>query len=400
MIYFDEETEASILCDFIRDKSVIERLISKIAVTDFYKPFHQELFLEIVRLYKKGVDPDEKTLIVEFKKQNQDRTVEIMQIASTTGSTANVDYYFGILKSLYAKRSIEILIDDAKTRLQDVSQNGVTIAGEVEKSISRVTLGLSGDSYRKAASYMGEICDQLQWNINTNGQIKGVDNPFNSINEITGFRNGEYIVIAARPSMGKTAFALNIIESVAVRKKIPTGLFSVEMSAKQLNLRLISSMTKYSLWGIDKGIYKAQRDSDRIAVAMTEIAHSPLFIDETSNIRISELKAKARRMVRVDGCKILFVDYIGLIDDEQPRIPRHEQIADISRTFKSLAKELDVPVVVLSQLTRDSEGNKPTLASLAETRSIEKDADVVMFIHRDRDDPGKSEKAKESLEAK
>jgi replicative DNA helicase len=168
-------------------------------------------------------------------------------------------------------------------------------------------------------------------------------------------------------------------------------MLSLEMSAKQLQIRLLASMTRLNSWAIGSGVYNDKPTLDKMHVALSDIAQSPLFIDETSSLKLSDMRAKIRRMVKVDGCKIIMVDYISLIDAEQPRIPRHEQIAEISRSTKALAKELDIPIIMLSQLTRDSEGKTPTLASLAETRSLEQDADVIMFLHRPRvetDDSG------------
>jgi replicative DNA helicase len=177
---------------------------------------------------------------------------------------------------------------------------------------------------------------------------------------------------------------LNIVEDIAIRRAIPCGMLSLEMSAKQLQIRLLASMTRLNSWAIAGGLYKDKATMDRMHVALSEIGQAPMFIDETSSLKLSDMKAKVRRMVKVDGCKIVMVDYISLIDAEQPRIPRHEQIAEISRSTKALAKELDIPIIMLSQLTRDSEGKTPTLASLAETRSLEQDADVIMFLHRPR----------------
>lgn len=385
MNLYDTESERAILAAMMIDSSVIERLMTDIGEEYFTREVHRKIFSEIVGLHRSRQPSDLKAVHALFSSRDDGSTaMEAVEIHGSIPTSANVDYYVKIVKDFALRRFVLAMATDARERVQRIDETGSEIAGDVEQKISAINMRACGNEYKKAVQYLGDVCTDLDWAIETYGRIRGVDAPFPSLDDVTGFRNGEYIIIAARPSQGKTAMALNMVEEIAVRRKIPTGMFSVEMSAKQLNFRMVCTLAGFSTYGVSQGLYRSSRDKERLSNALNVVAQSPLYIDETSSLKLSELKTKARRMVRVDGCKIVFIDYIGLIDAEQPKIPRHEQIAEISRSIKSLAKELDIPIVVLSQLTRDTEGKRPTLNSLAETRSLEQDADVVAFIHRGR----------------
>ena len=388
MILYNEEAEGMVLCALMLDQGTVDRVLSRLQAEDFEMALHRGVYADIVRLHRAGTFADQRAVCGEALKRGEGASVaEIARIASMTYTSANVDHYLGVVKDLAIKRATARLIDSARMRLEG-GDSGADISGAIEQGISAINLGACGSDYLPASGYMADVVEQIEWNIRTQGRIRGVDSHFENLREITGFRDGEYIIIAARPSVGKTALALNLIEDIAVRRKVPAGFFSVEMTAKQLELRMISSLTGLNSWAINSGYYKTKPHLDRIMHAAAEIAEAPLYIDETSSLRLSELRTKARRMVHVDKCKILMIDYMSLIDAEMPRLPRHEQVAEVSRSIKSLAKELRVPIIMLSQLIRDSEGKRPNLASLAESRSLEQDADVIMFLHRERESEG------------
>ena len=201
----------------------------------------------------------------------------------------------------------------------------------------------------------------------------------------SGFQNSEMIIIGARPSMGKTALALSMIHHIAIQKNIPTGIFSLEMSYTQIGQRLISQIARMSGSRIRSGMM-TQAEFQRLQDAAGVLYDAPLCIADTPNMKMLDLRAMARKMKQQYQVKIIFIDYIGLItsDNYSSNTPRHEQVSEISRSLKSLARELDIPIVALCQVSRDSEGKEPTLANLRDSGSIEQDADVVMFIHRER----------------
>jgi len=399
MTFFDHEAEQMILSAMMLDPPAADRLSSALSASDFERDLHRRLFANIGRLIKSGATADTLTVLSDLRRSDTQAAVEVAEWCGCCPSVGNIDYYVGVVRDLSIKRSTFAAVDAARVALAQKSSRGIDVSSDLEKDVSAINAGSYDTNYRHVSKYLGDVCDELDWAISTMGKIRGIEAPYDGLEDITGFRNGEYIVIAARPSIGKTALALNMAEICAVRRKIPTGFFSLEMSATQLNLRMVSSMCNFNNQGIMTGLYRSPADKEKIRVALETLAESPLFIDETGAAKLSEIRTKARRMVKLEGVKIIFIDYIGLINAEQPNIPRHEQIAEISRTMKDLAKELKIPVVVLSQLKRDTEGKRPTLDSLAETRSIEQDADVIMFIHRERPEDVTPERREEIRDA-
>lgn len=392
---YNHDAERMVLCAMMIDRATVDRLAGTVTASDFERQFNRDVFEEILRLYRSGAECDICAVNIALSSRGIKRAAEIADITSATYTAANVDTYVDILKDCAVKRATLGIVENARSRLERMDEKGSDISGDVEREIAAVNLGHCGADYKHISHHLMYTAQDLDKAVETFGAVQGVAAPFSGLEDILDFRDGEYIILAARPSIGKTAMMLTMVETITVNRKIPTGLFSVEMSARQLNIRLVSQRCGFSGWALSKGMYRSTRDKNKISVAMVEMGESPLFVDETSGIRLSELKMKSRRMVKVDGCKILFIDYVGLINAEQPKIPRHEQIAEISRTIKGLCKELDVPIVLLSQLTRDTEGKKPTLNSLAETRSLEQDADVVLFIHRERTEDVEPEKQNE-----
>ncbi|HPO03724.1 MAG TPA: DnaB-like helicase C-terminal domain-containing protein, partial [Treponemataceae bacterium] len=218
----------------------------------------------------------------------------------------------------------------------------------------------------------------------TRDAFTGVPSGLIELDQMTsGFQKSELIIIGARPSVGKTALALSMAAHTSIKEKIPTAFFSLEMSDMQLMQRLISSEAKIPSEKIRTGLLKLS-DFQSIQDAAGLIYEAPLYIVDMPNMKLLDLRAMARRLRAQFNIEIIFVDYLTLITSENSLIPRHEQIAEISRSLKSLARELNIPVVALSQVKRDAEGKKSNLADLRESGSIEQDADVVMFLHRER----------------
>jgi len=396
--HYNEEAERILCCMVMIDPALIERIATVIQDDDLYFTLHRSILHTVKELHRKGTGVDLLSVCAAFKARGEVEMVpKVAEINGVASSSANADFYVKEIKDSSLKRKTARVIENARIRLESMSEEAASISGDLERDISAANLGMCGTDYKRAGEYMLDTVSDIERFIRTQGKVKGVEAPFSGLSDITDFRDGEYIIIAARASMGKTALALSMVEEIAIVRKIPTGIFSIEMTAKQLNLRLVSSVSGLSAWMISKGMYKGESQMDRLMYAAQTIADSPIFVDESSSIKISELKTKLRRMVKVDGCRIIFIDYIGLINAELPKLPRHEQISDISRTIKAMAKELDIPIVVMSQLTRDFEGKRPTLNSLAETRSLEQDSDVVIFIHRQRiEDMSDEEKTKYS----
>jgi len=238
-----------------------------------------------------------------------------------------------------------------------------------------------------------ETFDLIEKHFHNKDAYTGIPSGFTALDSMTsGFQSSEMIIIGARPSMGKTALALSMIQHIAITKKIPTGFFSLEMASQQIGQRLFSQESRISGSKIRSGMLKMD-DFQRLQEAASRCYDAPLYVADTPNMKMLDLRAMARKMRQQYEVEIIFIDYLGLITSENANsaVPRHEQVSEISRSLKSLARELKIPIVALAQVTRDSEGKEPTLANLRDSGSIEQDADVVMFIHRERkvtDDDG------------
>ena len=386
-MYFNEEAERIVLCMLMLNNSEIDRISGRLKDSDFYYTFHKNIYLDILGLHKKNLSADIKSIANEFKKRgDEDKIAGLAEISNTVGSSANIDYYITEIKDKSIKRELFKISTNINNDLKDVSKLGIDILDEAQKIVSETAVGACGSDYKHVRAWSLEVVERIEHSIRTNGEVVGVKSCFKGLQEMVDYRKDEYIVLGARPSLGKTSFMLEEVCDIAVNRNIPTGLFSIEMSSVQLNLRMLSSMTGLNSWMISKGMYKTGKQTDVMFEALSRIASSPLYIDDTGTLKTNDLVTKARRMKYVNNVEIIFIDYFGLIDNSNSKIPRWEQMSEVSRTIKGLCKELHIPIVVLSQVVRDKEGKKPTLSDLRETGSIEQDSDVVMFLHRDREE--------------
>jgi replicative DNA helicase len=386
-VYFNEEAERIVLCMLMLNNSEIDRISGRLKDSDFYYTFHKNIYLDILGLHKKNSSADIKSIANEFKKRgDEDKIAGLAEISNTVGSSANIDYYITEIKDKSIKRELFKIATNINTDLKDASKLGVDILDEAQKIVSETAVGACGSDYKHVRAWSLEVVERIEHSIRTNGAVVGVQSCFKGLQEMVDYRKDEYIVLGARPSLGKTSFMLEEVCDIAVNRNIPTGLFSIEMSSVQLNLRMLSSMTGLNSWMISKGMYKTGKQTDVMFEALSRISSSPLYIDDTGTLKTNDLVTKARRMKYVNNVEIIFIDYFGLIDNSNSKIPRWEQMSEVSRTIKGLCKELHIPIVVLSQVVRDKEGKKPTLSDLRETGSIEQDSDVVMFLHRDREE--------------
>lgn len=301
-------------------------------------------------------------------------------------TSANVEYYAKIVKDSSIRRSLLKIAAELTSQSHDESIDSRELIEEAERKIFDITDNQQTGSYRGANEIINETIAAIEKLYHTKNSYTGIPSGFPDLDNMTsGFQRAEFIVIGARPSVGKTAFALSMAANMSIKKSVPIGFFTLEMSAQALMQRLVSSEARINSRNLRTGFLKPS-DFYNLTEAAGRIYEAPLFIDDTPNIKLLDLRAQARRMRSKEGVEALFIDYIGLIEPENKgNVPRHEQVAEISRSLKSLARELDIPIISLSQVGRQSEGKAPTLADLRESGSIEQDADVVMFLHRERE---------------
>jgi replicative DNA helicase len=361
----------------------------------FYDLRHQTIFTALAEMYDQRAAIDLITLQQRLKdKQLLEEVGGIAYLASlpdAVPSAANLSYYLDIVQEKYFLRRMIRTCTDVVGRVYDYEGEVDALMDEVERDILHI-------SEARVQSHTATIRDLVKKAINTvedfhqrQGMLTGIGTGFADLDKMTsGLHAGEMIVIAARPSMGKTSLAMNIAEHAAIEQKLPVGVFSLEMTAESLVLRMLCSRSRVNLRNVRDG-FLAERDFPKLTGAAGKLATAPLFIDDSAGLSILQLRAKARRMAQQYGIKLFVVDYLQLLHSTARRAEnRQQEIADISGGLKALAKELNVPVMVLSQLNREPEkregGAKPRLSDLRESGAIEQDADVVGLLYK----PGKS----------
>jgi replicative DNA helicase len=356
----------------------------------FYDLRHQTIFSTLVEMYDRREAIDVITLQQQLKnKQLLEEVGGITNLASLPDrvpSAANLSYYLDIVQEKYLLRKMIQTCTEVVGRVYDYEGEVDALMDEVEREILRI-------SESRVQSQTTTIKDLVKKAINTiedfhqrQGVLTGVGTGFTDLDKMTsGLHGGEMIVIAARPSMGKTSLAMNIAEHVAIEQRLPVGVFSLEMTSESLVLRMLCSRSRVNLRNVREG-FLAERDFPKLTGSAGKLANAPLFIDDSSALSILQLRAKARRMSQQYGIKLFVVDYLQLLHSTARRAEnRQQEIADISSGIKSLAKELGVPVIVLSQLNRELErekNRKPRLSDLRESGAIEQDADVVGLLYK------------------
>jgi replicative DNA helicase len=365
----------------------------------FYDLRHQTIFKTLQEMYDGRLPIDVITLQQRLKdKQLLEQVGGLAYLSvlpEVVPSAANLGYYADIVQEKYLLRKMIHVCTDVVARVYDYEGQVDVLMDEVERDILRI-------SESRVQTQTNTIKDLVKKAINTiedfhqrQGTLTGIATGFSDFDKMTtGLHGGEMIVIAARPSMGKTSLAMNIAEHVAIEQKLAVGVFSLEMTSESLVLRMLCSRSRVNLRNVREG-FLAERDFPKLTGAAGKLANAPLFIDDSSGLSVLQLRAKARRMHQQYGIKLFVIDYLQLLHSTARRAEnRQQEIADISNGIKSLAKELDVPVIVLSQLNRELErekNRKPRMSDLRESGAIEQDADLIGLLYKpnaDDDDGG------------
>jgi replicative DNA helicase len=366
--------------------TVLEQLRSR----DFFANAHRKIFESMIALFNKGETMDLITVTDMLRSQGDLESAGglgyVSALTDSTPTSANVSYYAGIVRSLSLRRH---LLNIANEMIADAHNDSIQtreIIEEAERRIFDVAEQNPAGHYKAAGEIIARTIEAIEKLYHTKDSYTGIPCGLPDLDKMTsGFQKSEFIVIGARPSVGKTALALTMASNMAIRSRRPVGFFTLEMSDMALMQRLVAAEARIASEILRTGMLKPS-DFHKLTEAAGRIYEAPLFIDDSPNIKLLDLRAQARRMRQQEKVEAIFVDYIGLVEPENKHnIPRHEQVAETSRSLKSLARELDIPVICLSQVGRQSEGKAPNLADLRESGSIEQDADVVMFLHRDRE---------------
>jgi replicative DNA helicase len=367
---------------------------------EFYDLRHQSIYQVLVEMYDQKEAVDLITLQQRLKDKQQLEQIGglayLSALPDAVPSAANLSYYLEIVWEKFILRKMIQTCTDVVGRVYDHDGDVDGLLDEVERDILHISEARVEASENTIKELVNRAITTIEDFHQRQGKLTGVGTGFIDLDKMTnGMHAGEMIVIAARPSMGKTSLAMNIAEHVAIDLKLPVGVFSLEMTADSLVLRLLCSRSRVNLRSIREG-FLAERDFPKLTGSAGKLSSAPLFIDDTSGLSILQLRAKARRMHQQYGVKLFVVDYLQLLHSTARRAEnRQQEIADISNGIKALAKELKVPIIVLSQLNREMErdkNRKPRLSDLRESGAIEQDADVVGLLYKpsgpDDDDSG------------
>jgi replicative DNA helicase len=378
------EAERCLIASMMLDKEMIGSVVQIIDREAFYQADHQILWDILVKLYEQNRPVDAVILRDELlKRQLLDEvggTAYLGQILSSVPSAAHGAHYAGIVRE---KSLLRQLISASNDILRDAyapHEKADLVLDKAEKKIFDIAQKKVGG----AMSALGDVAMEVYEMLEEKGR-RGIETSFFELDDmLNGLQSGEMIIVAARPSMGKTAYAMNIVEHVACDSKLPCAVFSLEMSKQQLAQRLMCSRAQIDAQKVRKGLLGAQ-EYQLLAQTVSELAKAPIWVDDSPGLTILDLRAKARRLKLQHDIKLIMIDYMQLMDNPGPE-SRQQQISEISRGIKAVARELNIPVIALSQLNRQSEGrdgHRPRMSDLRESGSIEQDADVVMLLHRE-----------------
>jgi replicative DNA helicase len=385
------EAEQSVLGSMLIDKEVIPVVMEILKSEDFYRPDHREIYDVIIELFDKAQPIDLITVSERLKLHGKLELVGgleyLSNIATEVPTTANVRNYSKIVeeKALLRKliKASSDIVDMGFTASDEVS----VILDKAEQGIFDILQKRSSQGFVPIKDVLVDTFSKLEELYNNKGNITGIPTGFTDLDfKTSGLHNSDLILIAARPAMGKTAFALNLAQNAAVHSHVPVAVFSLEMSREQLVNRMLCSEAMVDSNKMKTGKLE-DNDWQKVAKALGPLSDAPIYIDDTPGISITEIRAKCRRLKLEHNLGLVIIDYLQLMQGSRSKSEnRQQEISEISRSLKILAKEINVPVITLSQLSRAPEArtdHRPILSDLRESGAIEQDADIVMFLYRD-----------------
>ncbi len=384
------DAERSVLGAMLQSGEAVMLAQESLRPEDFYDPAHREIFDAMTHLAIHSRPVDLITLDEELNRRGRlegvgglDYLIELSRFVPTT---ANTGAYIQIIDEKSTLRKLIQASADISQKSYAAEEETADILADAEKQIYDITMRKGGEMLEPIQSVLLGTYERIETLVKNKGKIEGVPTGYPDLDRmLTGMHPGEFILIAGRPSMGKTSIGMNIVENAAIRHGAKVAVFSLEMPAEQLVMRMLCTEAKVDMQAVRRGAL-AMEDWERITDAMVPIARSQIYIDATSGLSVPEIRSKARRLQLEHGLDLIMIDYLSLMTGAGKFGSRQEEISSISRSLKGLAQELKVPVLVLQQLSRANTGrsdHRPVLSDIRDSGAIEQDADVVMFIHRE-----------------
>ena len=389
----DIGAEQSVLGGMLLSKDAIADVVEALRPQDFYRPAHRVVYETVLDLYGRGEPADPVTVSASLQERGELSRVGgapyLFTLVSHVPTAANAGYYARIV----ADRAVLRRLVEAGTRVVQLGYSGLEGGGEVDDVVDRaqaavfdVVEGRTTEDYHRLEDLLKPVLDEIE-TIETRGEgLGGTPTGFVDLDALTnGLHPGQLVVIAARPGIGKSTVALDFCRAAAIRHDTPSVFFSLEMGRNEITMRLLSAEARVALQHMRTGQMTGE-DWNKVARRLGEVESAPLFIDDSPNLTLMEIRAKARRLKQQHGLGLVVVDYLQLLSSGRKVESRQQEVSEFSRSLKLLAKELEVPVVALSQLNRGPEARtdkKPLLSDLRESGAIEQDADVVVLLHRE-----------------
>ncbi|MBI5194039.1 MAG: replicative DNA helicase [Nitrospirae bacterium] len=389
------DAEQSILGAILIENDAVYKAVEILSVDDFYKESHRKIFLAMIELSEKNEAIDLVT-ITEFLKKKNDLDIAggatyVSQLSNAVPTAANIRYHAKIVHEKAILRNLIHTATEIVTRGYEDTRDVEELLDYAENSIFSISEKKIKPSFTPVKEIIKNSFEAIERLSEKKERVTGSPSGFLDLDLMTsGFQPADLIIVAGRPSMGKTAFCLGIAQHVGIEKGVPVAVFSLEMAKEQLVIRMLCSESRVDSHKLRSG-FLSKSDWPRLTTAAGRLSEAPIFIDDTAGTSVLEMKAKARRLKAEHGLSLIIVDYLQLMSGRSDRRRggsdnREQEISEISRSLKALAKELSVPVIALSQLNRAVESRhdkRPMLADLRESGAIEQDADVILFIYRD-----------------
>lgn len=385
------EAEQSVIGAIFLEPEAFSTASEILLPEDFYRAGHQRIFAAMMTLADRGepIDVVTVTSYLNDMKQLEEAggVTYLTQIAESVPTAANIEYYSRIVEEKALLRRLIRSATDIVTNSYEKEDSVEDVINEAEKSILEVAGKKNSGAFKNIKDVLIDVYDNIEQLHNQTGDVTGVPTGFRDLDRITsGFQRNDLIIIAARPSVGKTAFALNVAQNVAVHTDETVAIFSLEMGAEQLVQRMLCAEGNIDSQRLRNGKLEPE-DWGKLTMAMGSLSNAKIFIDDSPGIRVSEIRSKCRRLKQEHGLGMIMIDYLQLIQGSpSSRESRQQEVSEISRSLKGLARELNVPLIALSQLSRGVEARqdkRPMMSDLRESGSIEQDADIVGFLYRD-----------------
>ena len=386
------DAEMSVLGGMMLSKDAIADVIEILRSADFYRPAHASVYEVVIELFGRGEPADAVTVGAELKKKGELERIGglpyLHTLVATVPTAANAAYYARIVREQAQLRSLV----EAGTRIVQLgyTTDGADVEGLInlaQSEVFAISEQRQTTDYTTLEEIVPDLYEELERNANRDGGLDGVPTGFSELDsKLNGLRAGQMIIIAARPGGGKSTLAMDICRSAAVHNNMASAYFSLEMNRTELSMRLLAAESRVFLDRMIKGELET-RDWQAIARTLDKISQAPLIVDDSPNMTRGEIRAKSRRMKQQHGIQLIVIDYLQLLTSGGKAVEsRQQEVSEFSRSIKLLAKELEIPIVAVAQLNRDSErrnDRRPQVADLRESGSLEQDADVVLLIHRD-----------------